>query len=123
MSEGSVDIFDAEIVSGTATASAVSVSALEEGLHAVQGVVAGFGDLSVDDIVYEWRTRHHRDPLVGRTSSVYYLDVRAHVWDDVLERADLAPDTAAGVRAVHETQFASDRDEDVPDGAMVLART
>lgn len=122
MSEGMVDVFDAEIVSATAAENEVPVSALEEDLDTVQRVVAGFGDLSVDDIVYEWRTRHHRDPLVARTETAYYLDVREHVWDDVLARADVASHTAARVRAVHEAQFASDRDEDAPEGAMVLAR-
>lgn len=116
-------VLDEDIVARVASSEGVEESALVAGLVAVQATVSGFADLSVDDIVYEWRTRHHKDPLVGRTPDAYYLDVREHVWDDVLERADASDPELAAVRNVHAAQFAADRDVDAPDGAMVLDRS
>lgn len=114
--------FDSELVARVATAEGVEEAALIAGLSAVQATVSGFTDLSVDDIVYEWRTQHHKDPLVGRTPDVYYLGVREHVWDDILDRANATEAELAAVRAVHAAQFRSDRDAEAPDGAMVLTR-
>lgn len=113
---------DAEIVARIATAEGVEEAKLVAGLATVQATVSGFADLSVDDIVYEWRTQHHKDPLVGRTPDVYYLDVREHVWDDILDRADATDDELAAVRTVHAAQFSADRDAEAPGGAMVLTR-
>ena len=122
MAEKRPEVFDAEVVARVATAEGVDESVLVAGLAAVQATVSGFADLSVDDIVYEWRTQHHKDPLAGRTPDAYYLDVREHVWDDILDRADSSADALAGVRAVHAAQFERDRGEDAPGGAMVLDR-
>lgn len=114
--------FDAELVARIATAEDVAEAELVAGLAAVQATVSGFSNLSVDDIVYEWRTQHHKDPLVGRTPDAYYLGVREHVWDDILDRANATDDELAAVRAAHAAQFNADRDADAPDGAMVLTR-
>lgn len=122
----SVDVppaLDDEIVARVAASEGVEPSELRAGLVAVQATVSGFADLSVDDIVYEWRTRHHKDPLVSRTPDAYYLDVREHVWADVLDRADASERELAAVREVHAGQFEADRDDEAPDGAMVLDRT
>lgn len=113
---------DSDVVARVASSEGVEEVDLIAGLVAVQATVSGFADLSVDDIVYEWRTRHHQDPLVGRTPDAYYLDVREHVWDDVLDRADATEGELTAVRAVHAAQFAIDRDSEAPDGAMVLDR-
>ena len=114
---------DADLVTRVAIDEDVEESDLVAGLDAVQATVSGFADLSVDDIVYEWRTRHHKDPLVARTPDAYYLDVREHVWDDVLDRAEATEAALAAVRAVHAAQFAADRGGPAPDGAMVLDRS
>lgn len=126
MSDDAPPVFDADVIAEVASAASVSESKLVAGLVAVQSVVAGFADLSVDDIVYEWRTRHHKDPLVSQTADAYYLDVREHVWDDLIERADVEAvdeeDIGAVIKDVHATQFSSDQDADAPAGAMVLVR-
>lgn len=122
----SVDVppaLDEEIIAGVASSEGVEESDLVAGLVAVQATVSGFADLSVDDIVYEWRTRHHKDPLVGQTPDAYYLDVREHVWEDVQDRADASDRELSAVRDVHRAQFATDKDVDAPDGAMVLDRS
>lgn len=116
-------VFDEPVVTDVAEAESVDVSELVAGLESVQDVVGGFPDLSVDDIVYEWRTQHHQDPLVDSTPDAYYLDVREHVWDDVLERGGVNEEYHASVRAVHAAQFGDRYGEDAPAGAMVLART
>lgn len=114
---------DPDLVTRVASAEGVDEADLVAGLVAVQATVSGFSDLSVDDIVYEWRTQHHQDPLVGRTPDAYYLDVREHAWDDVLDRADATDAELTAVRAVHVAQFSADRDSEAPDGAMVLDRS
>lgn len=124
MDETAPQSFDPAVIAEVAVARSIDESSLVAGVVAVQDVVAGFSDLSVDDIVYEWRTQHHKDPLVSRTPRTYYLDVREHVWDDIFERADVTGETRSAIRAVHATQFGVDPGvEDSPAGAMVLDRT
>lgn len=123
MSETVPPVFDVDVVDAVSERDDVDRAALESGLVAVQAVVSGFADLSVDDIVYEWRTRHHQDPFVARTPDAYYLAVRDHVWTDVIDRGDVDGDVVSGVRAVHSAQFEADREGRAPEGAMVLDRS
>lgn len=116
-------VFDEAVVADVAAAESVDATHLAAALVSVQDVVGRFPDLSVDDIVYEWRTQHHQDPLVDSTPGAYYLDVRAHVWDDVLERGAVDEEYRAATREVHAAQFDASHEGDVPDGAMVLDRT
>jgi len=123
MPDGPPLVFDTDAIEEALVAHDVDEADVIEGLDAVQVVVTGFGELSVDDLVYEWRTRHHKDPLVHRTPDAYYLDVREHVWSDVVDRSTIESATVVdAVKAVHAAQFSADRGGDAPEGAMVLER-
>lgn len=50
------------------------------------------------------------------------LDVREHVWEDVLALGSVDETLHAPVRSVHAAQFRATHAGDVPDGAMVLER-
>ncbi|USZ69962.1 hypothetical protein NGM10_16290 (plasmid) [Halorussus salilacus] len=70
-----------------------------------QRLVREFSDLSVADVVYEYRTRFHRDPLVARDGAAYYLSVRSHVWEDFADRLETSEAELARLKAVHAEAF------------------
>jgi muconolactone delta-isomerase len=114
--------FDAAVVESVAAETDRTVDEVAGALGAVQRVVSNYGSLSVDDVVYEWRSQFHQDPLVAQTPTAYYLDVQEHVWEDVGARAEICNGELAGVRRVHAAQFGSDVGDEPPAGAMVLAK-
>ncbi|WP_335998863.1 hypothetical protein [Halorientalis halophila] len=58
----------------------------------------------VEDIVYEWRSQFHEQPVLQRTDDAYYLRLRAHVWDEFAEALDLAEVDLDAVLDAHEEQ-------------------
>ena len=70
-----------------------------------QRVVRELPDLSVADLVYDYRTQFHEDPLVARDEAAYYLSVRSHVWDEFADRMELTDDERARLKAAHAEQF------------------
>jgi hypothetical protein len=91
-----------------------------------QQAVRDLEGVTVDGLVYEYRTQFHRDPLVTQTETAYYLSVRGHVWDEFAERLDLSDEELTQLRRVHEAQFAASVGEDVGEAgngeALILTK-
>ncbi|MFB6141844.1 MAG: hypothetical protein ABEJ30_00705 [Halorientalis sp.] len=62
----------------------------------------------VEDLVYEWRSQFHGQPLVHRTDDTYYLQLRGHVWDEFADALDLPEVALLALLAVHEEQTRAD---------------
>ena len=58
----------------------------------------------VEDIVYEWRSQFHQDPLLTRTDAVYVLVHRPHVWEEYVESLALDDADATALRSLHREQ-------------------
>ncbi|MEF8814454.1 MAG: hypothetical protein V5A55_11635 [Halovenus sp.] len=77
----------------------------------------------VEDIVYEWRTQFHEDPLLSRSDRAYVLALRDHVWDEFVESLALSEAEVTALRALHERVADTLLDGDAAtEGAMVLVR-
>lgn len=114
--------FDDDLVAAVADEQGMDADALAGLLVRHQELFRGFGERSVADVIYEWRTGLAADPLVARTGTTVYLDAPEHAWADLVGRLDLAGDPGAdALRDVHSRQFAADRG-DAPEGAVVVAR-
>lgn len=114
--------FDDDLVAAVAEEHGLEPAAVREVLAAHQELFRGFGERTVADVIYEWRTGLPGDPQVARTEDVVYLDAPEHAWADLLGRLDLEGDVRAGaLRDVHARQFEADRGETVA-GALVVAR-
>ena len=87
-----------------------------------QRAVRDFEGLSVDGLVYEYRTRFHQDPQVARDETAYYLSVRDHVWDEFGDRMGLSEAELARLKAAHAGQFEASVGEPADDAAMILTR-
>lgn len=73
----------------------------------------------VDDIVYEWRTQFHQDPLLARTSAAYYLALPDHVWDEFAEDIGASEAERAALVDLHGRQTRIDADEVGADTARL----
>jgi len=78
----------------------------------------------VEDIVYEWRSQFHGQPVVQRTPDTYYMRLRAHVWDEFADALDIAEADLYAVLDAHEEQLRRETGAGIDDGerAMVLSR-
>lgn len=113
--------FDDGLIAAVADEHGLDAPALRDLLDDHQALFRGFGERSVADVVYEWRTGLPGDPLVARTETAVYLDAPEHAWEDLLGRLDVGSDEASALRAVHARQFEADRGR-APTGAVVVAR-
>jgi hypothetical protein len=119
--------FDSEVIAAAAREHGLETGDLADLLARHQ---EGVRELpGVEDIVYEWRTQFHRDPLAGRTPGAYYLALPAHVWDEFLDALGVEGDRADALRAAHRVQFdraaeeaGFDPDRAADDAAVVLTR-
>ena len=73
----------------------------------------------VDDIVYEWRTQFHQDPLLARTSAAYYLALPDHVWNEFAEDIGASEAERAALVDLHGRQTRIDADEVGADTARL----
>lgn len=87
-----------------------------------QRVVRKFPDLSVADLVYDYRTQFHEDPLVARDETAYYLSVRSHVWDEFADWMDLTDDELTRLKAAHAEQFEASVGNLANRDALVFAK-
>lgn len=87
-----------------------------------QRAVRDFEGLSVDGLVYEYRTQFHRDPLVTQTETAYYLSVRSHVWDEFAERMEASEAELERLKKLHAEQFEASVGESADDDAMILTK-
>lgn len=78
----------------------------------------------VEDIVYEWRSQFHEQPVLQRTDGAYYLRLRAHVWDEFADALDIAEAELIALYEAHEEQIRRVTGAEIGDGerAMVLTR-
>jgi len=79
----------------------------------------------VEDIVYEWRTQFHEQPVLHRTADAYYLRLRSHVWDEFAAALDVAETDLNALCGAHEEQTRRVTGAETADGEamMVLSRT
>lgn len=82
----------------------------QQGVRNLEGV-------TVDGLVYEYRTQFHQDPLITQDGTAYYLSVRGHVWDEFADRLDLSDEELARLKAIHAEQFAASVGEEAGDEA------
>ncbi|NEU58322.1 hypothetical protein [Halorussus sp. MSC15.2] len=87
-----------------------------------QEAVRDLDGVTVDGLVYEYRTQFHRDPLVTQSETAYYLSVRDHVWTEFAERMGLSDDELERLKRAHAEQFAATVGEEAEDEAMILTK-
>lgn len=87
-----------------------------------QQAVRDLDGITVDGLVYEYRTQFHRDPLVAQDETAYYLSVRSHVWAEFADRMGLTDDETGRLKAAHTDQFAATVGESAGDEAMILTK-
>jgi len=76
----------------------------------------------IDDLVYEWRTQFHDDPMVERTETAYYLTVREHVWEEFADALDLSERELGALQALHDRQLHAAVEPSGGGVAIVLTR-
>ena len=121
MTRDELAAFDEGVLDAVAADHAVESARLTELVRTHQ---ANVRDLpGVEDIVYEWRSQFHQDPLLSRTEREYVLALRDHVWNEFAQSLSLSEAEMAALRALHERVAATvlDGEADI-DGVMVLVR-
>ena len=115
--------FDDDLVELVADRSDVSESDLRDLLARHQRQVRD--NPGVEDIVYEWRSQFHEQPVLERTAGAYYLRLRTHVWDEFATALDVAETDLDALLGVHEEQTRRHTGAETTDGEamMVLSRT
>jgi len=120
--------FDGDVVAAVASETGGSEAALWDALQRHQAYAGSLP--SVEDLVYEWRTRLPYDPLVDRTDAAYYVALLPQVWTEFGEQMGLSGATITRLREVHDRQARRlTAEHGTPtepyDGAapMVLSRT
>lgn len=97
-----LDAFDDEPIERAAADADLPASALRSIVERHQESVRDLP--GVEDVVYEWRSQFHEDPLVHRTPAVYVLTLRPHVWEEFGDALDLSDGELAALRDVHDRQ-------------------
>jgi hypothetical protein len=91
-----------------------------------QNAVRNLDGVTVDGLVYEYRTQFHQDPLVTQDETAYFLSVRGHVWDEFGDRIGLSDEELDRLKEVHAEQFATSVGEEPGDAgngeALILAK-
>ncbi|WP_137286282.1 hypothetical protein [Halorussus salinisoli] len=87
-----------------------------------QVAVRELDGVTVDGLVYEYRTQFHRDPLVTQDGTAYFLSVRGHVWDEFGERMELGEEELERLKQVHDEQFRASVGQGASDEAMILTK-
>jgi len=103
-----LDAFDADCIAAVAEDHDLDVDRLTTLVRTHQ---ANVRDLpGVEDIVYEWRSQFHWDPLLARTTETYYLALPDHVWDEFADSMDATDAECDALAAVHDRQTRHDAD-------------
>lgn len=87
-----------------------------------QEAIRDLDGVTVDGLVYEYRTQFHRDPLVTQDETAYFLAVRGHVWDEFAERMDLSEADLGRLKELHAEQFAASVGQVGNGEAMILTK-
>lgn len=94
--------FDSELLAESVESFALTDSKLEQLLRRHQ---EGVRELpGVDNIVYEWRTQFHDEPLLHRDEDVYVLALQDHVWGEFADYLGLADIEIDAIQSAHERQ-------------------
>ncbi|WP_136715264.1 hypothetical protein [Halorientalis salina] len=114
--------FDGDLLDVVADENDVTPERLRELVVAHQRQVRD--NPGVEDIVYEWRSQFHEQPVLRRTESTYYLRLRPHVWDEFADALDLTEPELDALLYLHSEQTRRDTDGTPDDNAlpMILAR-
>jgi hypothetical protein len=87
----------------------------QQGVRDLDGV-------TVDGLVYEYRTQFHQDPLVTQDETAYFLSVRGHVWEEFGDRMGLDDGELERLKEIHDEQFEASVREEAGDEAMILTK-
>jgi hypothetical protein len=104
-----LDAFDADLFAAVGDDHGVDADRLRELARTHQSSVRDLP--GVEDIVYEWRSQFHWDPLLARTTGAYYLALPDHVWDEFAEDVGATDVERAALVALHERQIRRDAPE------------
>ncbi|MEF8850812.1 MAG: hypothetical protein V5A44_01190 [Haloarculaceae archaeon] len=98
--------FDADLFADVAAEHGFDADRLRELARTHQSSVRELP--GVEDIVYEWRSQFHWDPLLARTTGAYYLALPDHVWDEFAEDIGATDEERAALVALHDRQIRRD---------------
>jgi hypothetical protein len=101
-----LDAFDADVFAEVADDHASDADRLRDLARTHQSNVRELP--GVEDIVYEWRSQFHWDPLLARTTEAYYLAVPDHVWAEFAEDLGVSDAERAALVALHDRQVRRD---------------
>jgi hypothetical protein len=104
-----LDPFDADLFAIVGDEHGVDADRLRELTRTHQSNVRDLP--GVEDIVYEWRSQFHWDPLLAQTAGAYYLALPDHVWDEFAESLDASDTEREALVALHERQIRRDAPE------------
>ncbi|AQL44390.1 hypothetical protein BV210_17440 [Halorientalis sp. IM1011] len=123
MTDDSLAPFDDDLLATVASRHDVDEPTLRDLLTRHQKQVRD--NPGVEDIVYEWRSQFHGQPVVERTDDTYFLRLRAHVWDEFADALDIAETDLHALLDAHEEQLRRDTGAGIGDDerAMVLKRS
>jgi L-rhamnose mutarotase len=77
----------------------------------------------VEDMVYEWRSQFHEQPVLQQTAEAYYLRLREHVWEEFADALDLAEVDFYAVLDAHEEQTRRKTGAGVDDRERMMVLT
>lgn len=114
--------FDDDLIELVAGRSDVSESELRDLIVRHQRQVRD--NPGVEDIVYEWRSQFHEQPVLHRTEDAYYLRLRSHVWDEFATALDIPETDLHALLEIHEEQSRRFTGAETTQGEamMVLSR-
>jgi hypothetical protein len=101
-----LDAFDADLCADVAETHGVGPDRLRRLARTHQSSVRDLP--GVEDIVYEWRSQFHWDPLLARTNEAYYLALPGHVWDEFAEALGVSDEERNALVALHGRQIRRD---------------
>jgi hypothetical protein len=101
-----LDAFDPDLLAAVAEDHGVGVDRLTTLARTHQSNVRDLP--GVEDIVYEWRSQFHWDPLLARTTGAYYLALPDHVWDEFADSLGVTDAERDALVALHDRQTRQD---------------
>lgn len=122
MTEDSLAAFDDDLLATVAGRHDLDEAALRDLLARHQQQVRD--NPGVENIVYEWRSQFHEQPVLQRTDDTYFLRLRAHVWDEFADALDISEADLHAVLDAHEEQCRRETGAGIGEDerAMVLSR-
>jgi len=101
-----LEVFDPDLFDEVAADHGVDPDRLRELARRHQSNVRDLP--GVEDIVYEWRSQFHWDPLLTQTTAAYYLALPDHVWDEFADDLGVTDAERSALVALHDGQIRRD---------------